>query len=368
MSETINLVFLDAVTRHQAYLYRASSQNINEILREFNVVSGDMLNQLRNYLDNLSQSELIALSGGKYTTPELRKVRELISGWRESVHGEIQQGASTGAASLAAYEAGYTASIAGDKLSKVISGERLYSKAKNIPMSGGALVDELFSKIADDTKQRVEYAIRSGITSGDTTQQIVRNIKGTKRLNYQDGILNSARSEIERTVRTARSHVSNITVLDTFEQLGYEYVKVVATLDGRTSKLCAFKDGEVHRADSDFSKPPYHPNCRTILVGCDKDGELIGKRPFTADTRRFKDIPKDERVGISGQVNSNTDYASWFSNQSSGFQKEWLGNSRYELYSKGDYDIGRFIDPQGKTYTLNQLKILDKQTFEELGL
>ncbi|HGN0534262.1 TPA: phage head morphogenesis protein, partial [Providencia stuartii] len=72
MSEQrLNLAFLNAITRHQAYLYRASSHNVNEILRAFNVVSGDMLNQLRNYLENLSEYELVALSGGKYTTPEL---------------------------------------------------------------------------------------------------------------------------------------------------------------------------------------------------------------------------------------------------------------------------------------------------------
>ncbi|UNH28186.1 phage head morphogenesis protein [Moellerella wisconsensis] len=369
MSEKkLNLAFLDAITRHQAYLYRASSQNINEILREFNIVSGDMLNQLRDYLDNLSHSELIALSGGKYTTPELRRVRELINGWRDSMRDEAQQGVSASAATLSAYETGYTAALAGEKLAKVITGERLYSKAKNIPMSGGALVDELFSKIADDAKQRVEYAIRSGITNGDTTQQIVQRIKGTKRLNYKDGILNSTRSAIERDVRTIRSHVSNQVVEDTFVQLGYDYLKVVATLDGRTSKVCASKDGEVYHHSDSFSRPPYHPNCRTILVGCDKDGNLIGRRPFVADTRPVSKIPKDDRDGVIGQVNSNTDYSSWFGNQSTSFQKEWLGKNRYELYKNGNYDIDRFVDPQGKMYTLNQLKLLDKQTFEELGL
>ncbi|MEQ4621208.1 minor capsid protein [Providencia vermicola] len=369
MSEQrLNLAFLNAITRHQAYLYRASSQNINEILREFNVVSGDMLNQLRNYLENLSEPELAALSSGNYTTPELRKVRNLIASWRDSVHDEIQQGVSASAVTLSSYEASYTATLAGEKLASAMSGERLYANAKNIPMSSGALVDELFSKIADDAKQRVEYAIRSGITNGDTTQQIVQRIKGSKRLNYQDGILNSTRSAIERDVRTIRSHVSNQVVENTFSQLGYDYLKVVATLDGRTSKLCASKDGEVHHKNDSFSRPPYHPNCRTILVGCDKDGTLIGRRPFVADSRPVSKIPKDDRDGIIGQVNSNTNYSSWFGNQSAEFQREWLGKSRYELYKKGGYDIDRFVDPQGKMYTLNQLKTLDKQTFEELGL
>ena len=92
---------------------------------------------------------------------------------------------------------------------------------------------------------KIEYAIRDGISSGKSNQEIVQRIRGTKRLNFEDGLLTSSKSDIDRTVRTVRSHVANQAYLNSFTQIGFEYVRLVATLDGRTSKLCASLDGSV---------------------------------------------------------------------------------------------------------------------------
>ncbi|MBL2056723.1 phage head morphogenesis protein, partial [Klebsiella pneumoniae] len=92
-------------------------------------------------------------------------------------------------------------------------------------------------------RQKVEYAIRDGINTGKTNSEIIQRIRGTKKLNYEDGLLNSTKSDIERTVRTVRSHVANQAYLKSFDQIGFKYVRFVSVLDGRTSKLCASLDG-----------------------------------------------------------------------------------------------------------------------------
>ncbi|MCM1591844.1 phage head morphogenesis protein, partial [Acinetobacter baumannii] len=51
-----------------------------------------------------------------------------------------------------------------------------------------------------------------------------------------------------------------------------------------------------------------------------------------------------------------------------GFQREWLGLTRYKLYKEGKFDFEKFFDPEGRLYTLDQLRKLDEQTFKELGL
>lgn len=176
-------------------------------------------------------------------------------------------------------------------------------------MVGGALVDDLLSRIAENARQKVEYAIRDGINSGRTNQEIVQRIRGTKRLNYEDGLLSSSKTDIDRTVRTVRSHVANQAYLNSFNQLGFEYVRLVATLDGRTSKLCAHLDGTVWRIDDPAKRvPPLHPNCRSELVPVKKDGKLPGERPFVMDERKVKDIPKDERSQLIGQLDANTSF------------------------------------------------------------
>ncbi|EXB37538.1 phage head morphogenesis domain protein, partial [Acinetobacter baumannii 1462234] len=50
------------------------------------------------------------------------------------------------------------------------------------------------------------------------------------------------------------------------------------------------------------------------------------------------------------------------------FQREWLGPKRYKLYKEGKFDFDKFFDPEGRLYTLDQLRKLDEQTFKELGL
>lgn len=359
---------LEILTQHQAYLYRASSQSVNELLGLFNEDTNAMLSKLRELLDELSDSEKLALAGGKYTTSNLREIRDLISQWFVSVNTNLPEAFTVSATALAVYEVNYIAKLYGGKINK-LDGKKLYSDAKKVPLAGGALVDDLLSRIAESARQRVEYAIRDGINSGKTNQEIVQRIRGTKRLNFEDGILTSTKADIDRTVRTVRSHVANQAYLDSFKQIGFEYVRFVSVLDGRTSKLCASLDGTIWEINDPAKRvPPLHPHCRSILVPVEKDGQLIGQRPFVMDERPVKDIPKDERSQLIGQLDANTTFREFFKKTDDFFQKEWLGPKRYKLYKEGKFDFEKFFDPDGQLYTLDQLRKLDEKTFKELGL
>ncbi|EPE9870611.1 minor capsid protein [Acinetobacter baumannii] len=359
---------IEILTQHQAYLYRVSSQSVNELLKIFNDESTLMLAKLRDLLDELNDSEKVALASGQYTTANLKEIRDLIAQWFIGLNTALPEAFAVSATALAIYEANYTAKLYGGKIKKP-NGEKLYAAAKKVPLVGGALVDELLSKIAETACQKVEYAIRDGINSGKTNQEIVQRIRGTKRLNYEDGFLSSSKTDIDRTVRTVRSHVANQAYLNSFNQIGFEYVRLVATLDGRTSKLCASLDGSVWEINDPTKRvPPLHPNCRSILVPVEKDGQLVGERPFVMDERRVKDIPKEERSQLIGQLDANTTFREFFKKTDDFFQREWLGPKRYKLYKEGKFDFDKFFDPEGRLYTLDQLRKLDEQTFKELGL
>ncbi|MDC4843757.1 minor capsid protein [Acinetobacter baumannii] len=359
---------LEVLTQHQAYLFRASSQSVNELLTIFNDESALMLAKLRDLLDELNDSEKAALAAGFYTTANLKEIRDLISGWHTSLNSSLPEAFAVSATAMAVYEANYTAKLYGGKIKKP-NGEKLFTAAKKAPLVGGALVDDLLSKIAESARQKVEYAIRDGISSGKTNQEIVQRIRGTKRLNYEDGLLTSSKTDIDRTVRTVRSHVANQAYLDTFNKIGFEYVRFVSVLDGRTTKLCASLDGSVWEVNDPAKRvPPLHPNCRSILVPVEKDGQLVGERPFVMDERKVKDIPKDERSQLIGQLDANTTFKEFFNKTDEFFQKEWLGPKRYKLFKEGKFDFDKFFDPEGRLYTIDQLHKLDEQTFKELGL
>ncbi|WGM23763.1 minor capsid protein [Acinetobacter pittii] len=368
MASKEDKTLIEVLTQHQAYLYRASSQSVNELLKIFNDESALMLAKLRDLLDELNDSEKVALASGQYTTTNLKEIRDLISQWFTAINTSLPEAFAVSATAMAVYEANYTAKLYGGKI-KQPNGDKLYKAAKKVPLVGGALVDDLLTKLAESARQKVEYAIRDGISSGKTNQQIVQRIGGTKRLNYEDGLLTSSKADIDRSVRTIRSHVANQAYLDTFNKIGFEYVRFVSVLDGRTTKLCASLDGSVWEVNDPAKRvPPLHPNCRSILVPVEKDGQLVGERPFVMDERRVKDIPKDERGQLIGQLDANTSFKEFFSKTDDFFQKEWLGPKRYKLFKEGKFDFDKFFDPEGRLYTLDQLRKLDEQTFKELGI
>ncbi|WP_151824408.1 phage head morphogenesis protein [Acinetobacter bereziniae] len=362
----IEQAILDALNQHNSYLQRLSSTSVNEILKSFDGLSIEMLRKLRDLLDDLNEAEKASLAGAKYNTSSLKGIQEVLGSWQQSISTVLPEILDISMIALASYESSYIYKLA-NKRAPVISGKTLLNKAKKTPYAGGQLLDYIFPNVAENVRKKAEYVIRDGISNGQTNFEVIKRIKGTKPLNYTDGILNQTRNVIDAEVRTARAHISSEAYATTWIALGFEYTKDIATLDGRTTMLCASRDGRVQKLDASHQRTPYHFRCRTAQIGCDKDGKLEAMRPFVADNRPVKDIPKDQRDGKIGQVDANTSYKKWFESQGEVFQREWLGEKRYELYKNGGYTIDKFIDPEGKLYTLKQLERLDAQTIKELG-
>jgi len=378
-----------ALTQHAAYQFRASSAVVNTVSAQLLALTGELAKDLLYLLDGLSQSETQAFLAGQYKTARLKKLRDTLREYGENVGAGLADEWQRTAPKLAAYEAGYVASV----VDKVVAGlpkpkiveQAVYQKAMNRPMSGhapygGRLVQELLDTFGGQHAQRIIATIRAGVASGATNTQIVRTVRGTKALNYQDGTVQVAKVDAERLIRTARTHISNQVMLDTYEQLGVTHVRFMATLDGRTSKVCAALDGKRWRVGEAHPVPPLHPNCRSI-VQADLGGDGAGMRPFVRslkvrgrDGRRtFRSIGKmtvkqREDAGLkAGQVAAKTTHGRWFANQDAAFQREWLGTTRYRLYKEGGYTIDRFVDPiAGRQYSLEELRMRDAETFKQV--
>lgn len=366
--------FLNAFIQHQTYLYRASTQDVNELWQLFSNQSIEMIVKLRDFLDELSEQEKIALSGGQYTTPKLKEVQSLIQQWSSNLSTTLPETFAVSATAFAVYESIWLSKALNNPIQEP-DGKKLYTKIRRKPLSGGALVDSLLANLAATARQKVEYAIRDGINSGQTNYEIIKRIRGYdktidgKKVHF-DGLIDQSYKDVDRVVRTARNHVSNQAYMNVWDLLGFEYLKFWSVIDGRTSILCASLDQTVwKKGDPNVRHPPLHPHCRSTLLGVDKDGKVSGMRPFVADDRKVKDIPKDQRDGKIGQIDANTSYKDWFDRQSESYKRNWLGEARYKLYQTGKYPIDRFVDPlSGLQFTLKQLKDLDEKTFKELGL
>ena len=359
---------LDELIQHQANAYRASTAIVNELNKQFNSSSNALASELRDILDELSNAERAALVAGKYTTDRLKDFKAAFDEWYQSIAVTLPELFLASSVAYVAYESAFMAQLYGE--SAEVKAEKVVSAFRSAPVASGALFDELFKDLAESTRKQALYAIRQGIQDGLTNQQIVVEIRGKRTKDgYVGGIVEQAKHKIEANVRTARSTLANDAYQEVFDVLGYEYVKFVSVLDGRTTKQCASLDGSIWKKDdTKIKRPPLHFNCRSLLIGTDKDGNVAGRRPFVAADKPASKIPKDERDGVIGQVNANTKYKTWFDRQDAKFQKDWLGETRYKLYKEGGYPIDKFIDPLGKEYTIAELEALDKELFKRLGL
>lgn len=381
-----------ALAQHASHNYRASSAVVNRINAEIDRLARDLVAELGERLEALTAAEIQAFLSGKYTTSSLKALKSTIDGWAIALNQSIQAEWVVSATALAGYEASYASNLMAKALRGVaqsaVTAAQAYKAAMEQPVLG-QLVKSMLSSIAEDTKVRMYSSIRQGISAGQTNAEVIRALRGNQVFKYQDGLLQITKNDASKVVRTARNHVANVAYAQTYQALGVKFVVWCSTLDGRTSKVCASRDGMRYRADEAHPSPPAHPNCRSVLAPS-FDGDLIGNRPYVralkvrggyrideegnreeraASFRSIGDMTKRQRekAGLDvGQVTASTNYAKWFGNQDVEFQREWLGPTRYSLYQKGGYSLDRFVDPAGKQYNLEQLRARDEETFKQV--
>lgn len=96
---------LSAIAQHAAYSYRLSSGEVNKLISLFNGESNAMVSKLRDLLDELSDAERVALSGGQYTTPLLQEIRGIFATWQSTLATVLPEAFAVSATALAVHEA-----------------------------------------------------------------------------------------------------------------------------------------------------------------------------------------------------------------------------------------------------------------------
>jgi len=196
---------------------------------------------------------------------------------------------------------------------------------------------------------RVETAIRMGIVEGQTIDEIIRRLKGTRAMNYTDGILDISRRSAKSMAITYISHVSSAARQQVFESNStlLKGVEWVSTLDGRTSSVCQARDGEVYPTNSG-PRPPAHIGCRSTTIPVLKSWKELGID--------IEEVPEGTRASMDGQVSAKETYQTWLAKKPADFQDHVLGKGKGELFRKGDLTLDKFVDLNGHALTLEQLQ------------
>jgi SPP1 gp7 family putative phage head morphogenesis protein len=235
------------------------------------------------------------------------------------------------------------------------------AKGATITLPNGEVVSKAFRGIAVDQAERFSQVVRQGLLTGETTPDIARRLIGSLQFGEEAKTVRQlvaaggqatavADNQVITLVRTSVNQVANTASQQVYEanqDITKKY-RYVATLDTRTSAICAALDGQ----EFEYGKgpmPPQHFNCRSTTVPI-IDSDILP--PSTTATRASKD----------GQVPINQSYGQWLYNQPRSVQAEALGTGKVAYFNRladkyGPRDaIAKLVRDDGSELTLEQLR------------
>lgn len=405
-----NQELFDAALRHQVALRRYSDTTLRRIRRLLEDQDRDLVERIRQRLARV-------LSSGE--TARLEELLREVRAMRDAVHTTLTGELRGELKDLALLEADWEQAILNSavpielNIANVPVG-RLNAVVTSRPFQGKFL-REWFRGLNASDKANLQQALRLGIANGETLNDIVRRIVGTRANRYTDGILSLHRRNAEAIARTAITHVSNAARAEVWDANADIIwgLRWTSTLDGRTSAVCRARDGAVALVGGSRAsvppgtdllspkdvRPPAHINCRSLMVALLSPEGILGDRPFVRDTRtrRQRDIDfraqakaeagdawrgmseADRRKRIAavrdqwgqdniGTLPSSTTYQDWMGRQSQSFQEEVLGVTKARLFRSGQLELDDFVDRAGRELTIDELRRRHPRAFDTGGV
>jgi SPP1 gp7 family putative phage head morphogenesis protein len=240
------------------------------------------------------------------------------------------------------------------------------------PMQGRVLSDWA-AGIQEMDLQRIMDAVRIGMAQGETSDQIVRRVVGSRALDGADGVLQMTRNDIASVTQTAVSTFANEARQHYFDANDDIFSKEqwVATLDDATCIECGDLDGEVFDI-GEGPQSPLHFNCRCVRVPV-IDGGAIGSRPsnaaFADELDGLSKADRSARIKeLVGSVPTTVKYSDWLASQTEAFQEHVLGPTRAALFRDGNLPLSKFVNTRGDRFNLEQLRALEPEAFRAAGI
>lgn len=229
--------------------------------------------------------------------------------------------------------------------------DKVFDKPLHLTTNVGISLDELTRSFSKTESERIIRAIRLAHSEGLTNDKLVQLIRGSRANRYQDGILRTTTRNAHAIARTGTaimaSEAKQAFINDNKDII--KGIKVVATLDSRTSPICRHLDHQfmpTHKA----KYPPYHFNCRSSFEII-YDGYIAPK----------------QRASEHGVVENQT-YYEWLKKQTPDYQDEVLGKTRGKLFRDGGMSAEKFkslqLDKNFTPLTLEQMRELEPLGFD----
>ena len=380
--------------RNAIDLNRYSNSVAKQVIRSYNDIAIDAVNQLRAIdelaapakaarlraiLAQLKESLLTWTNGSVETmTQELQGLAVLQSDFVEAQLKKVLPSGAAASVNTVEISPQFAQSVVttdptqfnvvtlSDDLTAAVTGApQTYAltaaKGATITLPNGEVIQKSFRGIAESQAELFSQVVRNGLLTGEPTRDIARRLVGTlqlgqegsiKQLAQKGGQLTTATNhQVMALVRTSVNQVANAASQQVYEanQDVTQKYRYVATLDSRTSAICASLDGQ----EFEYGKgplPPQHFNCRSTTVPV-IDYKELGLEP----------PPPGKRQSMDGLVSANTSYGKWLRDQPASVKDEVLGKSRVPYFNMlsdkygPEKALSRLIREDGSELTLEQL-------------
>jgi SPP1 gp7 family putative phage head morphogenesis protein len=235
------------------------------------------------------------------------------------------------------------------------------AKGATITLPNGEVLEKAFRGVAVDQAERFSQAVRNGLLTGETTPSIAKRLIGNLQFGEEAKTVRQlvaaggqstavADNQVMALVRTSINQVANSASQQVYEanqDITKKY-RYVATLDSRTSSICAALDGR----EFEYGRgpmPPQHFNCRSTTVPI-IDPDILPPSTIA------------KRASADGPVPVNMNYGQWLAEQSNKVKAEVLGPSKVPYFNRlvkksGARDaMAKLVRDDGSELTLKDLR------------
>jgi SPP1 gp7 family putative phage head morphogenesis protein len=235
------------------------------------------------------------------------------------------------------------------------------AKGATITLPNGEVLEKAFRGVAVDQAERFSQVVRNGLLTGETTPSIAKRLIGKLQFGEEAKTVRQlvaaggqatavADNQVMALVRTSINQVANSASQQVYEanqDITKKY-RYVATLDSRTSSICAALDGR----EFEYGKgpmPPQHFNCRSTTVPI-IDPDILPPSTIA------------KRASADGPVPVNMNYGQWLAEQSNKVKAEVLGPSKVPYFNRlvkksGARDaMAKLVRDDGSELTLIELR------------
>ena len=297
----------------------------------------------------------------EYLTALLASIRTL----NAQAYDQLTAPTAAAMQDLAAVEAAWHGRVYGGV---AVGADAAYAAALARPFQG-RLLREAVPELGAQRMLRIRDAVRSGFATGQTAQQVITGLRGTRAAGYVDGYVELDRRHLETVVHTALQHTAAV-AREQFFEANRDLIKAqvwLATLDSRTSPTCIARSGLRYTAGA-HPKPLGHAVPWCTPHGCGPGRAHYRCRSTALGLLAGQEALYGQRATGDGPVDANMSYGDWLARQVPHVQDEVLGVRRAQLFRRGGLTLDRFTTERGDWITLDVLRQRDASAFERAGL